>query len=141
MGLHMGGHLKKSLGDAYYAIGFVFNRGSFQAIQGPKSIGSAIFKYLFARKKLFRGLRECTVPAQDKNTLTHVLSTTGHPSYFVDIGHSDNPVFSTLLKTYDVGAVFMNHKRSSAPVNAKRQFDGLIYVDQTSRARPVHLKK
>ena len=141
MGVHMGGHLKKNLGDAYYAIGFVFNRGSFQAIQGPKSIGSAIFKYLFARKKLFRGLRECTVPAQDKNTLTRVLSTTGHPVYFVDVGHSDNPVFSTLLKTYDVGAVFMNHKRAAAAVNVKRQFDGLIYVDQTSRARPVHLKK
>jgi len=141
MGPLMGGHLKKNLGDAYYAIGFVFNQGSFQAIQGPKSIGSAIFKYLFARKKLYRGLRECTVPEQDKNTFTRALSATGYPAYFVDVARSGNPVFSTPLKTYDVGAIFMNYKRCSEPIHAKRQFDGLVYLDQTSRARPVRLKK
>jgi erythromycin esterase len=141
MGLLMGGHLKKNLGDAYYAIGFVFNQGSFQAIQGPKSIGSAIFKYLFARKKLYQGLKPCLVPVQAKNTFTNALSGTGYQSYFVDIAHSVNPVFSTLLKTYDVGAVFMNYKRCTSSIHAKRQFDGIIYLDQTSRARPVHLKK
>lgn len=138
MGLQMGGHLKKNLGDAYYAIGFVFNQGSFQAIQGPKSIGSAIFKYLFARKRLYQGLKECTVPVQDKNTFTQALSGTGYPAYFIDIAHSGNPVFSSLLKTYDVGAIFMNYKRCSASIHAKRQFDGIIYLDQTSRARPRH---
>lgn len=141
MGLLMGGHLKKNLGDAYYAIGFVFNQGSFQAIQGPKSIGSAIFKYLFARKKLYQGLKECSVPVQSKNTFTQALSGTCYPAYFVDIAHSGNPVFSTLLKTYDVGAIFMNFKRCTASIHAKRQFDGLIYVNKTSRARPVHLKR
>lgn len=141
MGLRMGGHLKKIMGDAYYAIGFVFNQGDFQAIQGPKSIGSAIFKYLFARKKLYQGLKSCTVPVQAKNTFTQALSGTPYPAYFVDIAHSDNRVFSTPLKTYDVGAVFMNYKRCSAAIHAKRQYDGLIYLDRTTRARPVRPKK
>jgi erythromycin esterase len=141
MGPLMGGHLRKNLGDAYYSIGFVFNQGSFQAIQGPKSIGNAIFKYLFARKKLYQGLKECYVPVQAKNTLTQALSENNPSSYFVDVSQSDNPVFSTLLKTYDVGAVFMNYKRCSSSIHAKRQFNGLIYLNKTTRARPIHLKK
>lgn len=139
MGKLMGGHLKKQLGEAYYAIGFVFNQGQFQAIQGPKSIGSAIFKYLFARKKLYKGLRECIVPVLAKNTFTQALSAAGYPAYFVDVSQSDNPVFSTRLKTYDVGAIFMNSKRCSSAINARRQFDGIIYLEQTSRARPVRV--
>ena len=141
MGMLMGGHLKKNLGDAYYAIGFVFHQGSFQAIQGPTSIGSAIFKYVFTRKKLYQGLKECHVPVHAKNTFTQALSGTGFSAYFIDVAHSDNPVFSSLLKTYDIGAVFMNYKRCSAAIHAKRQFDGIIYLDQTSRARPVFHKK
>lgn len=141
MGDLMGGHLKKKLGDDYYAIGFVFNQGSFQAIQGPKSIGGAIFKYLFARKKMYQGLKECSVPARVENTFTQTLSENLHPVYFADISRSENPVFSTLLKTYDVGAVFMNYKRCSSSINAKRQFDGIIYVNQTSRAKPLRLRR
>ncbi len=141
MGLQMGGHLKKQLGAGYYTIGFVFHQGSFQAIQGPRSIGGAIFKYLFARKKMYQGLKICTVPEYTKNTFTQALSGTGYPVYFVDLTHAENPVFSTLLKTYDLGAIFMNYKRSTAAIHAKRQFDGLIYVEKTSRARPVFLRK
>lgn len=140
-GLYMGEHLKKNRGDAYYAIGFVFNQGSFQAIQGPKSIGSAIFKYIFARKKLYQGLKECRVPVSNKNTFTNALSETNYPIYFTDVSHSENPVFSTILKTYDIGSIFVNYKLSSASINAKKQFDGLIYVEKTSRARPIYLKK
>jgi erythromycin esterase len=141
MGLQMGGHLKKQLGAGYYTIGFVFNQGSFQAVQGPRSIGGAIFKYLFARKKMYQGLKICTVPVYTKNTFTQALSGTGYPVYFVDLTQADNPVFSTLLKTYDLGAIFMNYKRSAVPIHAKRQFDGLIYVEKTSSARPVFLRK
>lgn len=139
--LLMGGHLKKNIGDAYYSIGFVFNQGSFQAIQGPKSIGNAIYKYLFAKKKLYQGLKECSVPVYKKNTFTNALSETKYPTYFVDVSKSENPIFSTVLKTYDIGSIFMNHKLCSASFNAKKQFDGLIYVDKTTRARPVRIKK
>ena len=141
MGMLMGGHLKKKLGEAYYAIGFVFNQGDFQAVQGPRSFGSALFKYVFARKKMYEGLKVCSVPAQAKNTFTKALSTTAYPAYFVDIAHADNLVFSTLLKTYDVGAIFMNYKRCTASIDAKKQYDGIIYVDQTSSARPIALKR
>ena len=129
------------MGDAYYAIVFVFNQGSFQAIQGPKSISSAIFKYIFARKKLYQGLKECHVPVSHRNTFTNALSETSYPTYFVDVSKSENPIFSTLLKTYDIGAVFMNYKLCSASFNAKKQFDGLIYVNKTTRARPIRIKK
>lgn len=140
-GLYMGEHLKKNRGDTYYAIGFVFNQGSFQAIQGPKSIGSAIFKYIFARKKLYQGLKECNVPVSNKNTFTNALSETNYPIYFTDVSHSENPVFSTVLKTYDIGSIFVNYKLSSASIHAKKQFDGLIYVEKTSRARPIYIKR
>jgi erythromycin esterase len=140
-GLYMGKHLKKKMGDAYYAIGFVFNQGSFQAIQGPKSISSAIFKYIFARKKLYQGLKECHVPVSHRNTFTNALSETNYPIYFTDVSHSENSIFSTILKTYDVGSIFINYKLSSSSINAKKQFDGLIFVDKTNRARPIYLKK
>ena len=141
MGLLMGGHLKKNIGAAYYAIGFVFNQGEFQAIQGPRSFGNAIFKYLFARKKMYQGLKVCSVPIQSKNTFSIALSKTPYPAYFVDISRSDNPVFSTLLKTYDVGSIFMHYKRCTSSIDAKKQFDGMIYVDQTRSARPIELKR
>ncbi|PBQ33104.1 hypothetical protein CNR22_15390 [Sphingobacteriaceae bacterium] len=139
-GLYMGEHLKKNMGEAYYAIGFVFNQGSFQAIQGPKSIGGAIVTYIFARKKLYKGLQECHVPVNNRNTFTNALSVTKYPVYFTDVSHSENSVFSTILKTYDVGSIFMNYQRCSASINAKKQFDGLIFVEKTNRARPIYIK-
>lgn len=141
MGKLMGGHLKSIFGDEYYAIGFIFNEGSFQAIQGPESISGAIYTYLFARKKLYKGLKECTVPAYSKNTFTNEMAKTTYQSYFTDISKSENPIFTTLLNTYDVGSIFMNYRRCISSINAKRQFDGLIYVNTTNRAIPLKLKR
>jgi erythromycin esterase-like protein len=140
MGLPMGGHLKAGLKEQYFAIGFVFNQGSFQAIKGPNTIAGAAFKYIFAKKHLYKGLQACTVPVNEKNTFTNALSHTGYPSYFININNTGNKVFSTDLKTYDIGAVFLNYKRCSDTLNAKKQFDGLIYIDQTTRAMPFNLK-
>jgi erythromycin esterase len=139
MGLPMGGHIKNSLKEQYYAIGFVFNEGSFQAIKGPNSITDAIFKYIFRRKKLYKGLQECTVPVNSKNTFTNALSHTGHESYFINLNTSENTLFKTTQKTYDVGAVFLNYRHSSDDIEAKKQFDGLIYVHKTNRAIPIKL--
>jgi erythromycin esterase len=140
MGLPMGGYIRNYFGDDYYSIGFVFNEGSFQAIKGPDSITGAIFKYLFARRSLYKGLLECTVPVNKENTFTNHLSKTQQRAFFLDLNRTTNPVFVSGLKTYDIGAVYINKNRSSQEIYAKRQFNGMIYIQKTTRAIPITKK-
>lgn len=135
--LPMGGYLKEKLGTDYYSIGFVFNSGSFQAIQGPRSMAAALFTYAFARKKMYKGLMECSVPVNKKNTLPVSLSKAGISSFFMNMQGVNESTFSSTQKMYDMGAVFMNYKRCSEEVIANKQFDGLIFVEKTTRAIPV----
>lgn len=136
----MGYYLNDKLKEKYYAIGFVFNEGKFQAVKGPNSIVGALFTYVFARKKMYKGLIECSVPSTKSNTLTNHFAQTGRSAFLIDLTNTNNIVFTTKKQTYDIGAVFLNYKRSFSPILAKRQFNGLIYLSNTSRANPLKLK-
>ena len=136
----MGYYLNDKLKEKYYAIGFVFNEGKFQAVKGPNSIVGALFTYVFARKKMYKGLIECSVPSTKSNTLTNHFAQTGRSAFLIDLTNTNNTVFTTKKQTYDIGAVFLNYKRSFSPILAKRQFNGLIYLSNTSRANPLKLK-
>jgi erythromycin esterase len=140
MGLPMGAYIKNSIDSNYYAVGFIFNQGSFQAIKGPNTLMGVIFKYIFAKKHLYKGLMECTVPISKKNTFTNALSTTFQSPVFIDLSGTHNAIFTTSLKTYDIGAVYLNYKRSTAEINAQKQFNSLIYIPKTARATPIDAK-
>lgn len=116
--LPMGAHIRNAIGTKYHTIGFVFNEGHFQAFQNSK-------------------IRECSVPVNKKNTLTNALSSTKSSVFYVNLTSSDNVLFSTAQRMYDIGAVFWGYKKSSAWINAKKQFDGLIYIEKTTRAIPI----
>jgi len=132
-GLPMGGFLKKELGSKYYCIGFVFNQGNFQARENmQKKIN--IFKQSKAR------LKEFSVPIYEKNTLTNDLSTLKLESFFIDLTSSHNSIFTKPGKAYFIGAVFYNKRNSSEVLIAKKQFDGLIYINKTTRAVPLEFK-
>lgn len=114
----MGGFLKDMFGKDYYNIGFAFNEGKL----GIGKISDT------------GGIKEYNFPVYKKNTLTNSLSLSGSDAFFIDLITSDNPVFSTLQRTYNVGAGFINYKRCSDKLIPKEQFDGLIYINKTTRA-------
>ncbi len=136
VGIPMGTIVKRAFGDKYYSIGFVFNEGSFQARRGPKTMLAALASEKVDKGKLYT-VEECVVPIYKKNTLTNALSAINTNAFFINLKNSDNRLFSTSQRYYDCGAVFNNYKLSSIHISAKKQFDGLIYVNKTRRAVPV----
>jgi len=141
IGKAMGSYLKKELGEQYYSVGFVFNQGNFQAVTyiKEKKEGS-FFKKLFIKNQFYTDLVECSVPIYKKNTLTNVLSQANRDAFFIDLNSSQNSMFSTLQLTYDVGAIFFKFKHCSSEIIAKKQFDGLIYINKTTMAERLNLK-
>ena len=121
----MGYYLDEIFGDAYYNAGFVFNQGSFQAI--PKAAGK---------------LQEFTVPVNRKNTLTNELALTGVDAFFIDLDSSENALFKVSNQTYNIGALY-NPEHAYAfteAIIAKKQFDGLVFVNTTTSAIPIKRK-
>jgi len=134
----MGSFLKRELGSGYYSIGFIFNEGYFQAYTDvEKNKGDGVFKKLFYKRQYQVMWSECSVPAYEKNTLTNAFSATNVDAFFIDINASGNSIFSTTQFTYWLGAAFYGIEKSSVEIIAKKQFDGLIYINNTTRAVPL----
>lgn len=132
MGRPMGSYIKNTLGDNYYSIGFVFNQGSFRARECPKTIFGVIAFNIFSKKKMY-DIKDCQLPVNKKNTLTNAFALSSQTALFIDLRNSSNPVFSTTQLRYECGAnLFYNS--CSVEIIAKRQFDGLIYIDKTNNA-------
>ena len=124
---NMGANLNELFGRTYYKIGFVFNEGNFQAYKGPKALDK-------------NGLQEFSVPVYKKNTLTTALSILGIDTFFIDLNSSNNPLFLSNQRCYEIGPLFDDYKSSSVPISAKKEFDGLIFVGKTTRAIPIKRK-
>jgi erythromycin esterase len=136
----MGGFLKEELGQKYYAVGFVFNQGYFQAIKWIKNSEEYNNKHPTMKKNFHTELVECYLPSYKKNTLTNKFSSSDIDNFFIDIRYSGNSIFSKPIYTYSVGSFFMKKKISSRLINAKKQFDGLIYINKTTSAIPINSK-
>lgn len=130
--LVMGSFLKQALNEHYYAVGFVFDHGTFMAYKGPNTMAGALVKFLFARKHMYKGLIVCSTPSNKKNTLTHELHKTNLTSFFIDLNTTSNTLFTNAQYAYDIGATYMNSRRASGKIEAKKTFDGLIYVNESS---------
>ena len=133
-GRSMGDHLRRLLGERYYALGLTFNRGSFQARdaaieQSPSNPTNRV-------------LRAFTVgPAQD-GSIEWYFARTGIKNFMVDLRSGANSdVVTTWLEAphrmRSIGAVFSSGGRGmGSPRSLSQYIDGLVFFDSTTPARP-----
>lgn len=133
--MSVGSHLVARHGDDYYAMGFSFGHGSFQAISEVPDTQGDDSAY---------SLREQTVGSPPPDTIDSTLAALDHPLAIVDIASARNDALvadwlaepqrhRSIGATYDPefpDAYLTEYVYSAA-------FDGVCYVDETSRARPL----
>ncbi len=128
----MGGHLDQALGDKMLAVGLVFNRGTFQAMDftRPKSDGGG------DRNPT---LQACAVGPADGDSLEGTLARVGPPLFFLDLRSAPSwgPVHRWLWwphRASSLAAAFVG-RRTYSLTSARLSYDALCYFDEVSRAR------
>jgi erythromycin esterase-like protein len=83
-----------------------------------------------------------TLPEYRKNTLSNALALAGPEAFFIDLTTTNNKLFSTKGNVYYIGGGFRPAiwERYSKPIIAKKQFDGLIFINTTTSAVPIDRK-
>lgn len=132
----MGGAIEEALGDAYYALGFLFNSGIFQA-NGYDANQRLVFKrYHLDQAPL--------------GALASYFSRAGAQATMLDFANlpTEGPIADWLLSShgvrrqggYNVADDVNRTTRSLSRLMGIRpalDFDGLLYIDQTTAAVPV----
>ena len=125
----MGMLLENELGSDYYAIGFAFERGSFQAFRPATEEQAAVFM-------------EHTVGAADEDSVDGLLADVGSDVFFVDLGRASRAIsvrkwLGEPRRMRWTGARYSDELEAlHPPVPVLAMFDGLIFVRDTTRARP-----
>jgi erythromycin esterase len=128
----MGSHLKKLLGDAYYALGFAFYEGSFQArLMDPESDKNG-------------ALIEFTVGPSPEGSVGWYLSRAGLDNFIIDLRSApENGLVQNWLASphsmRSIGAAFsdkLGDKQFMTPIVLKDHFDGVAFFRHTTRSRP-----
>lgn len=127
----LGKHLREAFGRAYYAFGFAFDEGSFQAIyipEGPKDAP--------------RGLIPHTVPPDPPGTLGDTLNQVGLPLLALDLRSlpPEGPVnafWHERRGIREVGAGYGSTEQSLSYIHTADEFDGLLFVQRTTAAHPT----
>jgi len=124
----MGSHLAKEYGDDYYAAGFAFARGGFQAI-GATDDG--------------RGLARFTRDGPQSSTVAGALSELDRQCALVDVRRAAGDErtaewVTTRRGRFAVGATYDGESENYLTEYVLRDaFDVLCYVEETTRARPL----
>lgn len=134
--LAMGGHLRKSLGQNYYSLGVAFGRGGFQA-NAKTSEGQWIFRHY-------------QLPDAPSGSLESYFSKSVHPALFIDFrSASDSDAVQRWLKQdhgqrwfggYGVPENFVEWTSKTENLMHTQpiaDFDGLLFVKQTTAATPL----
>ena len=124
-GTSMGSHLARDFGKDYLTVGFVFDHGHFQAMGQPPAP---------------LGLTEHAVgPATDDN-LAAAFHAAGLPLLALDLRTApEGPATDWLASPHamrEAGAVFSTETIMTHPVALAERFHAVIFVDETTRARP-----
>jgi len=126
---HMGGYLRDALGSDLRTFGFVFNQGGFQAV--PRSFTEP-----------HQGLQGLSLAPARKDSLDAVLAETGHRLACFDL--RDRPAISGGSTWFDkarasrsIGAVMFEGRSLYLEDKAWEIYDGLFFVESTTRARPL----
>lgn len=130
---NMGAYLREWYGDDYYTLGFCFNQGSFQSCD------------LDAAQRTSAGciLTEFTVGPAEKGTAEWFFAAAGIPAYVVDFRSAPaNPVVDkwltapTVMRFMGSGYSIKMADQFMDPTHLKPEYDGMIFIDSTTRARP-----
>ncbi len=129
----LGWHLRRSLGAGYFAVGFSFNQGSFQAKQAP-----------LPGRKL--GLKIFHVGAAPKDSVDEVLSRIGPPILVVDLrAASSDAAAAPWLQSTNRLRTIGSHFDPALETLPEEQwwlvlpdaFDALVYFRNTTAARAL----
>ena len=131
--INMGSHLRRQLKTSYVNLGFVFSQGSFQAIEmkgGPRG-GS---------------LNEITLGDPPESNASVAFARTGKPLLVLDLRAlprqgAVHDWFAAPHPLRDTGAVFSTEKNMTSAEILPELYDAVIFVDKTTRARPIHPRK
>lgn len=135
----MGTDLEHLFGDDHMNFGFSFNRGSFQAIyrapEGQPWDGGP-------------SLRPHTVGDAIRGSIDSLFSKTELPMFILDVRNrpAAGPVTQWLEQPHlmrSIGALFTTEQGQSwyAPTVLPDHYDCLIFINQTTRARPNRLTR
>jgi erythromycin esterase len=125
----MGEHLADRYGDDYYAVGFDFADGEFQALDTSAD----------------RDLRACSLGPPPEDAATRLFVAVDEPVWFVDLDDVTDDErladwFDAERSVRSLGAVYDpddEHDRLHDSYRLPDAFDGLLFVAETSRARPI----
>lgn len=124
---NLGSHLRTKYKRAYLNLGFVFGEGAFQAIDMTKQPPR---------------LGEVTLGPAPAYLASAAFAKTGKPLIVLDLRAlpKRGPVatwFAAKHLVRDTGATFLGERQMTYPVVLPALYDGVIYIDKTTRARPV----
>jgi erythromycin esterase len=126
----MGWNLRKALGNEMYVFGFAFNQGGFQAVDMPFGAG--------------KGLRAFDVQPAPEGSLDATLAGAGLQIAAIDLRAAPRAGavagwFKEARATRSIGAGY--GEQMAAQFLAKQVvsdlYDGLLFVEKTTAARPV----
>ena len=128
----LGSRLADRYGDDYYAVGFDFADGEFQAI-GPSEGGDD------------RELRPCSLGPPPEDAATRLFATVDDSVWFLDFeaATADERLadyFDAERPVRSLGAIYDpddEHGRLHDSYRLPGAFDALVFVRETSRARPI----
>jgi len=126
----MGELLGREYGEEYYALGFEFGAGSFQACPDPDDGEES-------------GLQEFTIAEPFEGGVADTLAKLDQPCFFLDFESAaeDSRVAEWLTgdhRRHAIGAFFYDDPEKNRRRYALAdELDGLLYVDETSRAVPI----
>jgi erythromycin esterase len=131
----LGGHRADHYGDDYFALGFSFGRGSFQAFgEDPDA----------EDEEPARGLHEFAVDGPLRDTLEATLADLDQSPAVVNLrsAREDDRVAEWLAaprRHFSIGSTFdpENPEEYVTEYTYSEAFDAVCYVEETTRARPI----
>jgi erythromycin esterase len=126
-----GAYLRQFYGNEYYALGFSFNQGSFQAREAQPGDSTK------------RMLTTFTARPAPEGSVDWYLTQTGLKNFIVDFRPTQkntdiNAWLSTPSPMRSIGSVYAPRSEENFfyPVTVGQRFDGLLFINTTTRARP-----
>ena len=124
----LGDYLQQTYGPDYYALGFSFNQGAFQARELTPNV-------------TIGALKEFTVSAAPEGSVEWTLNRAGIANFIVDLRHTTKPEaveqwIATPRPMRSIGLGFSRFENVFSRVNLKQTYDGLVFIETSTRARP-----
>ena len=124
----LGDYLQQAYGPDYYALGFSFNQGAFQARE-------------LAPDVTIGALKEFTVGAAKEGSVEWYLNRAGIKNFILDLRNTSKPEaveqwLTTPHPMRSIGLGFSHSSDDFERVNLKQTYDGLVFIESTTRARP-----